>query len=94
MNLQPLTDRVVIKPVDAEERSPGGILIPDNAKVKQQKGKILAVGPGRISDSGTTIKMSVSVGQTVLYDKYSGVEVEVDGELYLIIRESDILTII
>ena len=94
MNLQPVTDRVVIKPLAVEEKSPGGILIPDNAKEKQRKGKILAVGPGRISDYGTTVRMGVSVGQTVLYDKYSGVEVEADGELYLIIRESDILTII
>jgi len=94
MNLQPLADRVIIKPLDAEEKSPGGIYIPDNAKEKPQKGEIVAVGSGKAADNGTIIKMCVEVGQTVLYGKYSGTEVTVDNEALLIMRESDILTII
>ena len=94
MNVKPLSDRVVIKPAEAEEKVMGGIIIPDTAKEKPQKGKIVAVGPGKASDSGEIVAMTVKVGDTVLYGKYSGTEVVIDNEDYLIVRESDILAII
>ena len=94
MKIKPLADRVVVKPAPADEKVQGGIIIPDTAKEKPQKGKIVAVGPGKVSDSGQTIPMSVKVGETVLYGKYSGTEVTIDGEDYLIVRESDILAVI
>ena len=91
MNVKPLEDRVIVKPLEAEEKTAGGIIIPDNAKEKPQKGKIVAVGPGKFSDQGKKIEMTVKEGDTVLYGKYSGTEVKIDGEDYLIVRESDIL---
>ncbi|NQT25352.1 co-chaperone GroES [candidate division KSB1 bacterium] len=94
MNIKPLSDRVVIKPADAEEKVQGGIIIPDTAKEKPQKGEIMAVGPGKISDAGQTIAMTVKKGDTVLYGKYSGTEVTVDNVEYLIVRESDILAVV
>lgn len=94
MNLQPLSNRVIIKPLDAVEKLPGGIIIPESAKEKQQKGKIVAVGPGKTTDGGKTIAMFVKVGQTVLFGKYSGNEVEVEGDKLLIMKEDDILSII
>ncbi len=94
MNIKPLADRVVIKPAEAEETVQGGIIIPDTAKEKPQKGEIVAVGPGKASDSGDIVKMTVKVGDVVLYGKYSGTEVNVDGDDYLIVRESDILAIV
>lgn len=94
MNIKPLADRVVIKPADAEEKVQGGIIIPDTAKEKPQKGEIVAVGPGKISDAGQTIPMTVKKGDKVLYGKYSGTEVTVDNVEYLIVRESDILAVI
>ena len=94
MKIKPLSDRVVIKPAPADEKVQGGIIIPDTAKEKPQKGKIVAAGPGKTSDTGELIKMSVKVGDTVLYGKYSGTEVTIDNEDYLIVRESDILAII
>ena len=94
MKMKPLSDRVVIKPAPADEKVQGGIIIPDTAKEKPQKGKIVAVGPGKISDSGDKIAMTVKVGDMVLYGKYSGTEVTVDNEDYLIVRESDILAVI
>lgn len=94
MNIKPLADRVVIKPADAEEKVQGGIIIPDTAKEKPQKGEIVAVGPGKVSDTGQTIAMTVKKGDKVLYGKYSGTEVTVDNEEYLIVRESDILAVI
>jgi len=94
MNIKPLADRVVIKPADAEEKVQGGIIIPDTAKEKPQKGEIVAVGPGKISDAGQTIAMTVKKGDMVLYGKYSGTEVTVDNVEYLIVRESDILAIV
>ncbi len=94
MNIKPLADRVVVKPAEAEEKVQGGIIIPDTAKEKPQKGEIVAVGPGKASDTGDTIAMTVKVGDKVLYGKYSGTEVTVDGNDYLIVRESDILAII
>ncbi|MBN2105695.1 co-chaperone GroES [bacterium] len=94
MKLKPLEDRVVIQPAPPDEKVQGGIIIPDTAKEKPQRGKVVAVGPGKASDSGQIVKMTVKVGDTVLYGKYSGTEVTVDGEEYLIVRESDILAIV
>jgi len=94
MNLKQLADRVVVKPAEAEEKTKGGIILPDTAKEKPQQGEIIAVGPGKVSDSGALVKMEVKVGDTILYGKYSGTEVTVDGEEYLIMRESDIFAII
>jgi chaperonin GroES len=94
MKLRPLADRVVVKALEAEEKTAGGIIIPDNAKEKPQKGEIVAVGDGKISDKGEKIAMSLKVGDTVLYGKYSGTEVSVDGKDYLIMRESDVFAIL
>ncbi len=94
MNIKPLADRVVVKPLEQEEKQQGGIIIPDTAKEKPQEGEIIAVGPGKISDSGEKIAMEVKKGDRVLYGKYSGTEVTVNNEDYLIMRESDILAII
>lgn len=91
MDVKPLEDRVIVKPLEAEEKTAGGIIIPDNAKEKPQKGEVIAVGPGKVSDKGEKIPMTVKKGDVVLYGKYSGTEVKVDGEDYLIVRESDIL---
>jgi chaperonin GroES len=92
--IQPLADRVVVRALDEAEEMRGGLYIPDTAKEKPQQGEILAVGPGKLSDEGTRITPDVEVGQKVLYGKYSGTEVTVDGEELLILRESDILAII
>jgi len=94
MKLKPLEDRVVIKPAPPDDKVQGGIIIPDTAKEKPQRGEVVAVGPGKASDSGQIVKMTVKVGDTVLYGKYSGTEVTVDSEDYLIVRESDILAIV
>ncbi|MBD3392573.1 MAG: co-chaperone GroES [Chitinivibrionales bacterium] len=91
MNMKPLEDRVVVKPMEAEERTAGGIIVPDNAKEKPQKGEVVAVGPGKFSDEGEKIAMSIKKGDKILYGKYSGTEITVDGTDYLIIRESDVL---
>jgi chaperonin GroES len=89
-----LADRVVVKPLEEEEQKKGGIIIPDTAKEKPQQGQIVAVGPGRLSDSGERIKPEVSVNDKVLYGKYAGTEITIDGEDYLIMRESDIFAVI
>jgi len=94
MTVKPLADRVMIKALDAEVKTAGGIIIPDNAKEKPQKGEVIAVGPGKIADSGQKIAMELKKGDKVLYGKYSGTEVTVDGKEYLIMRESDVLAII
>lgn len=89
--LRPLDDRVVVKRIEAEEKTAGGIFLPDNAKEKPQKGEVIAVGPGKLLDSGTRATPDVAAGDTVLFGKYSGTEVKVDGTEYLIMRETDIL---
>jgi len=95
MNIQPLGDRVVVKPLEAEEKTKGGIVLPDTAKEKPQEGKVVAVGKGKVLESGTTQALEVKVGDRVLYGKYSGTEVTTkDGEELLIMREEDILAII
>jgi len=91
IKLQPLADRVVVKPIEREEVTKGGIVLPDTAKEKPQEGKIIAVGPGRLSDDGKRIAMDVKVGDVVLYAKYGGTEVKIEGEELVILRESDIL---
>ncbi|MCD8140279.1 MAG: co-chaperone GroES [Planctomycetaceae bacterium] len=89
--LQPLDDRIVVKRLDAEEKTAGGIILPDAAKEKPQRGEIIAVGPGKLLDSGTRATPDVAVGDTVIFGKYSGTEVKVDGVELLIMRENDIL---
>ncbi|RLS36332.1 MAG: co-chaperone GroES [Planctomycetota bacterium] len=91
MKINPLDDRVVVRPNEAEETTAGGIVLPDAAKEKQQRGTVLAVGPGRLLDSGERSPISVKVGDQVLFGKYGGTEIEVDGEEVKILRESDIL---
>jgi len=92
-SIQPLGDRVVVKPEAAEEQTASGLYIPDTAKEKPQRGTIISVGPGRV-ENGTKIEMTVSEGDTILYGKYSGTEITLDGDDYLIMRETDILGII
>jgi len=94
MNIKPLADRVVVKPLEQDEAKVGSIYIPETAKEKPQEGKVVAVGPGKVSDTGEKVAMEVKVGDKVLYGKYSGTEVSVDNVEYLIMRESDILAII
>ncbi len=91
MKIQPLADRVVVKPLEEVEQKKGNIIIPDTAKEKPQQGKIVAVGPGKLTDEGKLVKLEVKKGDKVLYGKYSGTEVTIDDQEYLIMRESDIL---
>ena len=92
--IEPLSDRVVVRPLEDDEQMRGGLYIPDTAKEKPQQGEIMAVGPGKVSDQGERIAPEVKAGDKVLYGKYSGTEVTVDGEEYLILRESDVLAIL
>ena len=94
LSLKPLGDRVVVKPIEQDEVTVGGIMLPDTAKEKPQKGKILAVGPGSRNDAGERVALDVKVGDTVLYAKYAGTEIKLDGEKVLVLRESDILAIV
>ncbi len=91
VKVQPLADRVVVKPTEREEKTKSGIYLPDTAKEKPQEGKVIAVGPGRISDDGTRIAPDVKVGDIVIYAKYGGAEIKIDDEELIILRESDIL---
>ncbi len=94
MKLKPLGDRVVLKLVEQEEKTRGGILLPDTAKEKPQKGEVLAVGSGKVLDSGEKIPLDVQVGNKVIFGRYSGTEVKVEGEEYLIVSERDILAVV
>jgi chaperonin GroES len=94
IKVKPLADRVVVKASEEAETMRGGLYIPDTAKEKPQQGEVVAVGPGKLSDEGKRIEMELKVGDKVLYGKYSGTEVTVDGETYLILRESDVLAIV
>jgi len=94
MKIKPLADRVVVKPQEVEETTASGIILPDTAKEKPQAGEILAVGPGKVSDSGNAISMTLKVGDNVLYGKYSGTEITFSGDDVLIMRESDILAVL
>jgi chaperonin GroES len=91
INLRPLDDRVVVQTMDAEEMTAGGIVLPDAAREKPQRGKVIAIGAGKLLDSGKRGELSVKVGDEVIFGKYGGSEVEVNGEEYKILRESDIL---
>ena len=92
--IQPLADRVIVKPKEADETTKGGIILPDTAKEKPIEGKIVAVGSGKVTEEGKVINLNVKVGDTVLYGKYSGTEISVEGDEYLIMRESDIYGIV
>ena len=92
--IQPLADRVVVKALEETEQMRGGLYIPDTAKEKPSQGEVVAVGPGKISDDGKRLDMDVKVGDKVLYGKYSGTDVTLDGEEFLILRESDVLAVI
>ena len=94
LNLKPLADRVVVEPAPAEDKSAGGIILPDTAQEKPQQGMVVAAGPGQVSDSGNLVEMTVKKGDKVLYGKYSGSEVTFDGTEYVIMRESDILAVL
>ncbi len=94
MNLQPLEDRIVVRPAEAEEKTASGLVIPDSAKEKPQQGEVLAVGPGRRSDSGELIPLDISVGDKVVYSKYGGTEITVDGKDLLILSSRDVLAIV
>ncbi len=94
INLKPLGSRVVIEPLESEEVTAGGIVLPETAKEKPQKGKVLSVGPGDRDEAGKRIQMDVNVGDTVLFAKYAGTEIKVDGKKLLILRESDLLAIV
>lgn len=92
--VQPLGDRILIKPLEAQDKTKGGIILPDTAKEKPQEGKVVAVGKGKVLESGKTEPLEVKAGDKVLYGKYSGTEIKVDGEDHLIVREEDVLAII
>ena len=94
VKVSPLADRVVVKAIEESEQMRGGLFIPDTAKEKPQQGEIIAVGPGRFDDKGNRLPMDVKAGDKVLYGKYSGTEVTIDGEQYLILRESDVLAVV
>ena len=94
MKLKPLQDRVIVKQAEAEEKTASGIVLPDTAKEKPTKGKVVAVGPGKFDDKGKRMELSVRSGDTVYYGKYSGTDVEVDGEKFVILREQDILGVL
>ena len=94
LKFRPLHDRVVVKRIDAEEKSAGGIIIPDTAKEKPQQGKVIAVGKGKAKDDGKVTPLDVKEGDTILFGKYSGQEIKVDGEEYLIMREDEVLGIL
>jgi chaperonin GroES len=91
MKLEPLADRLVVKAIVKDEVTKGGLVIPDTAKEKPQEGEVLAVGPGRMTDEGTRIVMDVKVGDIIIYAKYGGTEIKIDGEELMILRESDVL---
>jgi len=94
MNIRPLGDRIVVKALEAEETTKGGIILPDTAKEKPQKGKVLSVGTGRILDNGTRVPLDVREGDIIIFSKYGGTEIKIDGEEYLIVSERDILGVV
>jgi chaperonin GroES len=94
MNIRPLNDRILVKRLEEEEKTAGGIIIPDSAKEKPAEGEIVAVGPGKLNDAGARVAMDVKAGDRVLFSKYGGTDVKLDGDDYLIMREDDILGVI
>ena len=94
MKIRPLHDRVIVQRLEEEEKTKGGIIIPDTAKEKPQEGKVIAVGPGKVLENGTKTTMDVKVGDKILFGKYSGTEIKIEGEEFLMMREDDILGVI
>ena len=94
MKFRPLYDRILIKRIDAEQKTVGGLIIPDTAKEKPQRATVMAIGSGRVQEDGSTRPLSVSVGDEVLFGKYTGDEIKIDGEEHIILRESDVLAVI
>lgn len=94
MKLKPLNDRVLVKRLESEEKTAGGLFIPDTAKEKPSKGEVVAVGPGKIAENGSRIEMAVKKGDEVLFNKYAGTEIKLDGVEHLVMREEDILAVI
>jgi len=94
MALKPLGDRIVVKALDAQEKTKSGLVLPDTAKEKPQEGKVIAIGPGRLLDEGTVKSLEIKNGDRVLYGKYAGTEVSIEGEDYLILREDDVLAVV
>lgn len=94
MKIKPLQDRILVKRIEEEEKTKGGIIIPDAAKEKPQEGKVVAVGDGKVLESGQKVALTVKVGDKILFGKYSGTEIKVDGEEHLILREDDVLAIV
>ncbi len=94
MKIRPLNDRILVKRLEGEEKTAGGIIIPDSAKEKPAEGEIVAVGPGKLNDAGERVALNVAVGDRVLFSKYGGTDVKLDGEDYLIMREDDILGVV
>lgn len=94
MKLRPLQDRVIVKPSEAETKTASGIVLPDTAKEKPTRGKVVSVGPGRLDDKGRAMELSIRPGDTIYYGKYSGTDVEVDGQKLVILRETDVLGIV
>ena len=94
MKLRPLSDRVIVKQSEAEEKTKSGIVLPDSAKEKPTKGKVISVGPGKLDDNGKPMELGIRAGDTVYYGKYSGTDIEVDGEKFVILRETDVLGVL
>jgi chaperonin GroES len=94
MKVKPLQDRLVVKRIEEEEKTKGGIIIPDAAKEKPQEGRVVAIGDGKVLESGQKVALSVKVGDKILFGKYSGTEIKIDGEEHLILREDDVLAVI
>lgn len=94
MSLKPLGDRLIVKPTKAEETTAGGIVLPDTAQEKPQKGEVIAIGPGKLLDNGKTVPMEMKVGDTIFYAKYGGTEIKVGSEEYVILRQDDVLAIV
>ncbi len=94
VKVKPLEDRMVVEALEEEEKTRGGIVLPDTAKERPQRGKVLAVGPGRYDDEGKRIPLEVKVGDVVIYSKYAGTEIKIEGKEYLILRESDVLAVL
>lgn len=94
MNLKPLSDRIVVKALEAEEKTASGIVLPDTAKEKPQEGEVMAVGPGKVLENGTRQEMELKVGDKIIFSRYAGTEVKIKGEEYLILRQDDVLALI
>ena len=94
MKVRPLQDRLLVKRIEEEEKTKGGIIIPDTAKEKPQEGRVMAVGPGTIADDGKLVPLSLAKGDRILFSKYAGTEIELDGEEHLIVREDDVLAVL